>query len=100
MARIIRVRIHQADPAQRNAIQARFAALARRRDWRDQTPWLADAHSPELLPQLFFANAQETVVYESLEAGPLSAATFIKVKGDETDALALMFIFRYLSERF
>ena len=33
-------------------------------------------------------------------ADPLSAATFIRVAGDETDALAVLFIFRDLSERF
>jgi len=78
----------------------RFTELVRRREWRDGHPWLADAHSPDLLPQLFFDDQRAASSRQEPEAGPLSAATFIRVLGDETDALAVLFIFRDLSERY
>jgi hypothetical protein len=100
MGRVIHVRVRGLDPSQRDAAQARFAELVRRRDWRDGHPWLADDHSPDLLPQLFFDDQRTASSRQEPAADPLSAATFVRVLGDETDALAVLFIFRDLSERF
>ena len=96
MSRVIHVRVSNLEPVLRDDLQARFADLVHGREWRDGTPWLADGHSPDLLPQLFFDQAL-------VEAGPasgLSAATYVRIAGDEADALALAFIARELSERF
>ena len=96
MSRVIQVRVSDLEPSLRDDLQARFAALVEGREWRDGTPWLADGRSPDLLPQLFFDQALA-------EAGPasgLSAATYVRIAGDEADALALAFIARELSERF
>ncbi len=71
-----------------------------RRDWRDGHPWLADARSPGLLPQLFFADQKTASSRQQPSVDPLSAATFVRILGDETDALAVLFVFRDLSERF
>ncbi len=68
--------------------------------WRDASPWLADAASPDLFSMEYFRHSVTTAGIENPEAGPLSAATFVKLNGDETDALALLFILRDLSERF
>lgn len=100
MGRVIHVRLHGLEPADRDASLARFTELARSRDWRDETPWLADADSPDLFPQLYFADQRSASAIADPESGPLSAATFVRIKGDETDALALLFILRDLSERF
>lgn len=78
------------------ALQRRFAELVAGREWRDGTPWLADRQSPDLLPLLFFDQA----VAEAGEHADLSAATFVRIAGDEADALALAFIVRDISERF
>ena len=96
MSRVIHVRVSDLDPAMRDDLQALFAHLVEGREWRDGTPWLADRQSPDLLPQLFYDQAL-------VEAGPasgLSAATYVRIAGDEADALALAFIARELSERF
>ncbi|MHB8718673.1 MAG: hypothetical protein ACYDAC_07260 [Candidatus Dormibacteria bacterium] len=96
MSRVIQVRVSDLDAAQRDALQARFHELVSGREWRDGTPWLADERSPDLLPQLFFDQAR-------VQAGPgrpLSAATYVRIAGDEADALALAFIARELSEAF
>ena len=100
MGRVIHVRLHGLEATEREAVRARFTELAQSRDWRDETPWLADADSPDLFPQLYFADQRSASALVDPESGPLSAATFVRVLGDETDALALLFIFRDLSERF
>ena len=100
MGRVIHVRVRGLDPRRRDAAQERFGELVRRRDWRDGHPWLADARSSGLLAQLFFADQKMASSQEEPAAGPLAAATFVRVLGDETDALAVLFVFRDLSERF
>lgn len=100
MGRVIHVCVRGLDPRRRDAAQDRFAELVGRRDWRDGHPWLADARSPGLLPQLFFADQQTASSHQQPAADPLSAATFVRILGDETDALAVVFVFRDLSERF
>ncbi len=99
MGRVIHIRIHGLDPSQREALCTRFEALAATRDWRGDRPWLADAQSRDLFASLFFHDARRVAERENPELGPLSAAGFVRLKGDETDALALLFILRDLSER-
>src|SRR5437660_255207 len=53
-----------------------------------------------VLEHLCFAEALEHESRERLETGTLSAAGFVRVAGDETDALAVVFMFRDLAERF
>ncbi len=100
MARVIHVRVYGLATTDREALQQRFAALAGSREWRDQTPWLADPSSTDLFAQLYFAEAADVETRENPALAPLSAATFLHVIGDETDALALVFMLRDLSERF
>ena len=96
MSRVIHVRVSGVPAGGRDALQARFTELVDGREWRDGTPWLADHQSPDLLPQLFFDQA----LVEAGEDGDLSAATFVRIAGDEADALAVAFIARELSEEF
>jgi hypothetical protein len=96
MSRVIHVRVSGVCAAESDALQQRFAELVAGREWRDGTPWLADRQSPDLLPQLFLDRA----LAEAGDAADLSAATFVRIAGDEADALALAFIVRDISERF
>jgi hypothetical protein len=100
MGRVIHIRLYGLDPADRDALQSRFAYLARAREWRDQPPWLADGRSTGLFEQLYFAEAAQHSALEHREHGALGAAGFMRVAGDETDALAVVFMLRDLSERF
>ena len=100
MGRVIHVRVRGLHPGRRDAAQARFEELVRLRVWRDGEPWLADDRSPGLLPQLFFEDQRTASSRREPAAEPLSAATFVRVLGDETDALAVLFVCRDLSERF
>jgi hypothetical protein len=100
MARVIHVRLYGIAADQRDALHDRFTELVGCREWRDQLPWLADAYSTDLFGQLFFEQVVAEDTREHPEGSDLSAAAFIHVAGDETDALALLFVARDLSERF
>ena len=54
----------------------------------------------DLFSMEFFRHSTTVAAIEYPELGPLSAATFVRLNGDETDALALVFILRELSEEF
>ena len=100
MARVIHVRARGVAAADRDRLQDRFTELISGREWRDQLPWLADADSTDLFGQLFFERALAADLADDPPGTDLSAAGFIRVAGDETDALALVFVLRDLSERF
>ena len=100
MARVIHVRVRGVAAADRDRLQDRFAELISGREWRDQLPWLADAGSTDLFAQLFFDQAVAADLRDDPPADDLAAAGFIRVAGDETDALALVFVLRDISERF
>jgi hypothetical protein len=99
MSRVIQVRVRGVDRDARDLMHERFDELAAAREWRDGTPWLADLLSRDLLPQLFFDQAQSEA-RSAPDQRPLSAATFVRIAGDEADALAIAFIARDISERF
>lgn len=99
MSRIIQLRVRGVGAGEISGLRTRFAHLVGGREWRGGTPWLADAGSADLLPQLFFGRAHA----EARAAGddrPLNAAAFVRIAGDEADALAMAFIAREVSERF
>ncbi|MBV9101092.1 MAG: hypothetical protein JOZ46_05385 [Candidatus Dormibacteraeota bacterium] len=100
MSRVIHVRVHGLAEADRGSAHAQFQRLAASREWRAEPPWLADSGSRELFHQLYFAEAADHWLREHPGARPLSAACFLRVAGDETDALALVFTLRDISERF
>jgi hypothetical protein len=100
MARVIHVRVRGVAVADRDRLQDRFSELISSREWRDQLPWLADAGSTDLFAQLVFDQALAADLSEDPHRADLSAAGFIRIAGDETDALALVFVLRDLSERF
>ena len=100
MGRVLHVRIHGLEPDQRDTLQRRFQELAQSRQWRDSQPWLADRLSRDLFSMEYFRHSSDASASENPEAGPLSAAGFIRLDGDEMDALAILFILRDISERF
>jgi hypothetical protein len=68
-----------------------FAMLARVRGWRCGEPWIASAHSRGLFEMEYFRHLKN-------DEGPsLSAAGFVKMAGDETDALIITIFMRDLS---
>jgi len=69
------------------------------REWRGERPWLADAASRNLFAMEYFRHAAAAAIWEAPDAPVLSAAGFARLGGDETDALALLFALRELSEQ-
>lgn len=100
MGRVIHVRVRGLEAEDREAFQERLRRLADLREWRGDVPWLADARSRDLFSMEFFRHAQVAEDADARDLGPLSAAGFVRLRGDETDALALLFVLRDLSERF
>jgi hypothetical protein len=96
MSRVIQIRVRGIDERGQAAMQTRFTELAAAREWRDGQPWLADSRSRNLLAQLFFDNAQQ--VSRAADRDELCGAGFVRVAGDEADALALLFIALEVSE--
>lgn len=92
----MQIRFHGTAADDRDALQGCFAEAVAGREWRDGVPWLADARSRDLLAQLFFDQA----LTEAGDQVELTGASFVRIAGDEADALAAVFIVRDLSERF
>jgi len=100
MGRVIHLRLHGLPADSREPLQERLAELVASRAWRSDRPWLADAQTMTLFEMEFFRHAAEAAAAEAPEMGALSAAGFVRLGRDETDALAVLFIARDLSERF
>ncbi|MFN2450790.1 MAG: hypothetical protein ABR541_00370 [Candidatus Dormibacteria bacterium] len=98
MARVMHLRLYGARTADRDALQARLATLRDGRSWRSDAPWLADARSTDLFGMEYFRHATAAARLERRDQ--LSAAGFVRLRGDECDALAVLFACRDLSERF
>jgi hypothetical protein len=100
MGRVIHLRIHGLSTNDLELLHARVDELVALRDWRGDRPWLADAQSTSLFDMEFFRHASLAAAMELPEAGPLAAAGFVRLRGDECDALAVLFAARDLSEQF
>jgi hypothetical protein len=100
MGRVLHVRIWRIAVHRRAEAVATFAKLATSRDWRGETPPLATADSRDLFFMEYFRHAELDAARSAPAEPKLSAATFVRLGGDETDALALLFILRELSQAF
>ena len=71
-----------------------FEELAAVRTWRCDRPWIASSFSRDLFAMEYFRHAREEAI------GDLSAAGFVKMAGDETDALIISIFLRDLSAEY
>jgi len=100
MARVVHIRLHDLDADDLPALQERLGRLTAARDWRSDLPWLATAASTDLFSMEYFRHAALATASERPSPPPLAAAGFVRINRDETDALALLFACRDLSEHF
>ncbi len=70
------------------------ARLAAQREWRHDPMWLATDASHGLFEMEYLRHARLST------AGPLLGAGFVRIQGDETDALAVLFTLVALTQRF
>ena len=94
MARVLHYRLYELAEHRVEGIHDEFGLLAGARAWRCGEPWIASAHSRGLFEMEYFRHLKN-------EEGPtLSAAGFVKMAGDETDALIISIFMRDLSAEY
>jgi hypothetical protein len=91
MPRVLHYQLHGLPEHQLELVHDQFESMARARTWRSGSPWIASAASRGLFEMEFFRHLRLE------EARDLSAAGFMKMAGDETDALMITILMRDLS---
>src|SRR5947209_2374342 len=94
MRRVLFYRVHDLAPAQLRELERDAEEFATSRDWRGDRFWLATEVSVDLFGMEYFRHASNE------EGRSLAGAGFIKLGGDETDALATLFFLDRSSQRF
>ncbi len=92
--RVLHYRLHGLPEQRLERVHAQFQALAAARTWRCDPPWLASSYSRSLFEMEYFRHLQNEDVTRT------SAAGFLKMAGDETDALIIAIFMRDLSAEY
>lgn len=94
MRRVLFYRLYDVDPSRMLELERAARAFSRNRAWRGDAFWLATDTSTDLFAMEYFRHARNE------EGGSLSAAGFIRLLGDETDAIATLYFLSDASKRF
>lgn len=94
MRRVLHYRVHGLPDHRLERLHEQFDELARARTWRCDTPWIASSFSRDLYSMEYFRHAHVD------SASDLVAAGFVKMAGDETDALIITIFLRDLSAEY
>jgi hypothetical protein len=94
MPRVLHYQLRGLPEHRLERVHEQFAALAGARVWRCGEPWIASAESRGLFEMEFFRHLKAE------EGNDLSAAGFVKMRGDETDALIITIFIRDLSAEY
>ena len=92
--RVLHYRIHNLPEDRLERVEAQFEALGAAREWRSGAPWLATKSSPGLFEMEYLRHLREA------EGADVSGAGFLKLAGDETDALVITLFLRDLSAEY
>jgi hypothetical protein len=94
MRRVLFFRVYDVLPARLPELERDAREFAASRTWRGDQFWLATPQTTDLFTAEYFRHALE-------EEGPaLSAAGFLRLLGDETDAIASLYFLNDVSQRF
>ncbi len=93
MRRVLHYRLARLPEPRLERVHAQFEALAAARTWRCDPPWIASLYSRGLFEMEYFRHLKN-------EDNEVSAAGFVKMAGDETDALILATFIRDLSAEY
>src|SRR3982074_3866575 len=94
MRRVLFYRLYDVVPTRLAELEEEARAFTRSRAWRGDAFWLADENTTELFAMEYFRHLRN-------EEGPtLSAAGFLRLLGDETDAIATLYFLNDISQRF
>ncbi len=93
MRRVLHYRLHGLAEQRLERVHAQFEALAAARTWRCDPPWVASSYSRGLFESEYFRHLRN-------DEPDVSAAGFVKMAGDETDALIITIFMRDLSAEY
>jgi hypothetical protein len=94
MPRVLHYRLYGLPEHRLEQLHEQFDALGSARTWRSGKPWIASSQSRGLFEMEYFRHLRN-------DEGPrLSAAAFMKMAGDETDALIISIFMRDLSAEY
>ena len=94
MARVLHHRVHGLPAERLERLERQFEHLAGARAWRSGPVWIATQHSTGLFEMEYFRHLKEA------EGEDVAAGGFLKMAGDETDALILALFLRDLSAEY
>jgi hypothetical protein len=94
MARVLHYRLYRLAEHRLERVHEQFDMLANARAWRCGEPWIASSQSRGLFEMEYFRHVKNE------EGRDLSAAGFVKMAGDETDALIITIFLRDLSSEY
>ncbi len=94
MRRVLHYRLFGLPEEKLERLEQQFASLTELREWRSGPPWVATPLSRGLFESEYFRHLQLA------EGGDVAGAGFLKMAGDETDALILTFFLRDLSAEY
>ena len=94
MARVLHYRLYRLAEHRLERVHEQFDMLANARAWRCGEPWIASSRSRGLFEMEYFRHLKNE------EGRDLSAAGFVKMAGDETDALIITIFLRDLSSEY
>lgn len=94
MPRVLHHRLYGLAEHRLERVHEQFEGLAKVRAWRCGRPWVASSQSKGLFEMEYFRHLKND------EGKDLSAAGFVKMAGDETDALIITIFMRDLSAEY
>jgi hypothetical protein len=94
VARVLHYRVFGLPEHRLERVHEQFGALAGARTWRCERPWIASTQSRGLFEMEYFRHVREE------EGQHVIAAGFVKMAGDETDALIISIFLRDLSAEY
>jgi hypothetical protein len=92
--RVIHYRLYGLPEQRLERVHAQFESLASARTWRCEPPWVASSCSHGLFEMEFFRHLKVD------DPANVSAAGFVKMAGDETDALIITIFMRDISAEY
>jgi hypothetical protein len=92
--RVLHYRLHGLPEQRLERVHEQFEALAAARTWRCDPPWIASSRSRGLFEMEYFRHLRDD------DLSDLSAGGFVKMAGDETDALIIAIFMRDLSAEY
>jgi hypothetical protein len=92
--RVLHYRLYGVPGERLERVHTQFESLAAARTWRCDPPWVASSRSRGLFEMEFFRHLRAD------DRADVSAAGFVKMAGDETDALIITIFMRDLSAEY